>query len=114
MTRFIVTALLTLSIALFGVLPHAAMAGQMQKTAAPCHSEQTVMSGHADATKHCGGSDHSMSDACAIACFVSIATWFTSADAAQMAFRPVAHRATVSLVFRGRTGETADRPPKFL
>lgn len=114
MTRFIVTALLTLSIALFGVLPHDAMAGQTQKTAAPCHTEQTVMNGHADAMKHCGGSDHAMSGACAIACLGSIATWFTTADAAPMAFRPVAHRATVSLVLRGRTGETADRPPKFL
>lgn len=114
MPRFLFSLLLVIAVALFGVLPHAAMAGEMQKTAAPCHSEQTVMSGHADAMKHCGGSDYAMSGACAIACLGLIATWFTSADAAQMAFRPVAHRATVFLVLRGRTGETADRPPRFL
>ena len=114
MPKYLFSLLMVIAVALFGVLPHAATAGEMQKTSAPCHNEQTVMNGHADAMKHCGGPDHAMSGACAIACLGSIATRFTAADPAPMAFRPVAHRATMSLVLRGRTGETADRPPKFL
>ncbi|MEI2686637.1 MAG: hypothetical protein V9G14_10590 [Cypionkella sp.] len=114
MPRFLFSLLLVIAVALFGALSHRATAAQMQPTPAPCHNDQTVMNGHADTMKHCGGPDHAMSGACAIACLGSIATWFTSADPVPMAFRPVVHQTTVSLVLRGRTGEAADRPPKSL
>jgi hypothetical protein len=114
MPRHLFSLLLVIAVAFFGVLPHAAMAGEMQKTSGPCHNEQTVMSGHSDTMEHCGGPDHAMSGGCAIACLGSIATWFTSSDAAPIAFRPISHRATVSLVLRGRSGDPADRPPKSI
>jgi hypothetical protein len=114
MPTYLLSLLLMIAVGLFGLLPHDAMAGEPQKSSAPCHKEQTVMGGHADVMEHCGTPDHAMSGACAIACLGSIATWFSSAAPSQVAFRPFVHRASVSLVLRGRTGETDDRPPKFI
>tara|TARA_R100001369_G_scaffold48493_1_gene74964 strand:- start:123 stop:482 length:360 start_codon:yes stop_codon:yes gene_type:complete len=114
MPRYLFSLLLAIAVAFFGVLPHAAMAGEMQKTSVSCHNEQTVVSGHSDAMEHCGGPDHAMPGACAIACLGSIAIWFTSSDAVPIAFRPISHRAAVSLVLRGRPGDPADRPPKSI
>jgi hypothetical protein len=114
MPRYLLSLLLMIAVALFGLLPHDAMAGEPLKNPAPCHKEQIVLSGHADAMEHCGTPDHAMSEACAIACLGSIAPRFSSADPTQISFRPFVHRASVSLVLRGRTGETADRPPKFI
>jgi len=115
MTRCFISFLLLIAVALFGVLsPHAAMAAQSQTTWAPCHTEQPVMSEHVGAVEHCGPADHSMTGACATACLGSIAIWFPTPDQAPMAFRPVAHRAAISLILRGRMIETADRPPKSI
>ena len=83
-------------------------------TSAPCHSEQPVMSELVGDDEHCGAADHSMTGACATACLGAIATWFPCPDQAPMAFRPMAHRAALSLILHGRLGETADRPPQSL
>jgi hypothetical protein len=57
--RHLFSILLLIAVALFGVVPHAAMAGQPQKMSAQCHNDQIVMSGHADAMGHCNIPDHS-------------------------------------------------------
>ena len=114
MPRYLCSLLLVIAFALFGVLPHAAMAADPQKMAVPCHAEQTVTSGRADAIAPCGSVDHSMSGACAIACLGTMATWFAAPDPSPMAYRPVAYWAADSLVLNGRTDETADRPPESI
>ena len=116
MIRQLFSILLLIAVALSGIIPHAAMAGEPQKMSAQCHNDQTVMSGHAAAMEHCNVPDHSMSGACAIACLGSIVTLFPAPlpDPATVDFRPAAHPAVISLVLHGRQGETADRPPKSI
>lgn len=114
MPRHLFSLLLVIAVALFGVLPHAAMAGDLQKMSAPCHTAQTAANGHADAIGHCGSANHSMSGACANACLGTIVTWFAAPDPSPMAYRPAAYWAAESLVLNGRTDETADRPPESI
>ncbi|WP_458791198.1 hypothetical protein [Yoonia sp. MH D7] len=113
MTRYLFSLLLLIAVALSGTMPHAAMAGQTQTMSMPCHTEQTVMSGHSE-KMHCGASDHAMTDGCASACIGSMAAVFPSSDVAPMAFRPLPRQITISLVLPGRLIETADRPPKSI
>lgn len=114
MTRYFVPLLLVLAVVFFGALPHAAMAGHSKTSSVPCHSEQPVMGEHLGAIERCGPAEHSMTGACATACLGSIATWFPPPEPITVSFRPVAHRAAISLILRGRLSETADRPPKSI
>ena len=114
MTRLFISFLLLIAVALFGVLPHAAMAGERQVTTALCQTEQPVMSAHVGAVEHCGTTDHAMSGACATACLGSNAIFLPYLNADKRFFRPVAHRAARSLILHGRLDEADDRPPKFI
>lgn len=114
MPRYLFSLLLVIAVMLFGVIPHAGMAGESRSTSVPCHDAQAANDGQPSATLHCGTADHSTPGACAIACLGSIAaTWFPTPSGMPAALGLIVHRAEVSLVLNGRTGETADRPPKI-
>ena len=108
--------LLLIVVALLGALPHSAMADDTQKISIQCHIYQTVMSRPADTMKLCNVPDHSMCDACAIACLGSVAHFFPAPlpKTGTMDLRPVTHTAVISVVLRGRMGETAEKPPKSI
>ena len=114
MTRLFISFLLLIAVALFGILPHAAMPGERQVTIALFQTEQPVMSEHVGAVEHCGSADHAMSGACAAACLGSNAIFAPSSNSDKRFFRPVAHRAARSLILHGRLDEADDRPPKFI
>ena len=114
MPRYLFTLLLVMAVALFGVNQHVATAGEPQNASAPCHDGMTVKTEQASAAGHCGESDHAMSGACASACLGSIAIWFTSEDLTPLTFRPSVHWSESTLFPVGRTGKTAERPPKSL
>lgn len=115
MSRYVLSLLLVFAVGVFGVLPHAAMAGQAQAPSASCHQTHDLSNGHAAMHDPCDTADHSGSGACAIACLGSIAaTWFSAPDVMPADLHPMVHRAAAPRVLNGRTAETADRPPKSL
>ncbi len=114
MTRLFISFLLLIALALFGVLPHAAMAKEQQATTALCQVERPVMSEHIGTVEHYGSADHAMSGACATVCLGSNAIFALPPYGDKRFFQLVAHRPARSLILHGRLGEAADRPPKFI
>jgi hypothetical protein len=114
MPRNLLAIVLIAAVMLLGPLSHASMAGGSADQVGMCHHAQIVSMDTGDASDRCGSADHSMSEACAIACLGTMA--ITLPDAGLVSVRSSFHGlwTPTKLVLRGRQTAPDDRPPKSI
>lgn len=112
MARHLLAVLLVAGLVAFGMVPHAAMAGQVQDIGKPCHMTHGEMMQEDDGTPPAGHADHNMVVSCAGVCLASIAMWIPHADAAPMVLSTFRYPVTGLGFLDGQPREPDERPPK--
>lgn len=114
MTRSLFLICLMAAVMFLGVLPHATMAGGSYDAASKCQHDVSGVIGQQDEDPYCGGSDHMMTGACAIACVGSVVLGPQPVIAMPAEFVAAALWFPTTLDLRGRLTDPDDRPPRSI
>ncbi|WP_299365600.1 hypothetical protein [uncultured Paracoccus sp.] len=114
MTRSLFLICLMAAVMFLAVLPHATMAGGSYDAASKCQHDVSGVIEQQNEDRYCGGADHMVTAACAIACVGPFAPGSQPFGTMPVEFSAAALRFPTTLVLRGRLTDPDDRPPKSI